>query len=64
MHKPTYYLWAHEFESKEDMLIAKKGYTNLGFRVVTLHGGPDNQNIQDGIKALIKNHIHNIKYFS
>lgn len=58
MNKPTYYLWTHDFESKEDMLIAKEKYTTLEFRVVTLNAGSDNQNIQDGIKALIRNHMH------
>ncbi|MEG2428533.1 MAG: hypothetical protein RSB58_08900 [Clostridium sp.] len=61
MNKPTYYLWAHDFKTKEDMLTAKERFTSLGFRVVTLHGGTDDQNIQDGIKMLIKNHIHDSK---
>lgn len=60
MNKPTYYLWTHDFESKEDMLIAKERYTNLGFRVVTLHAGSDSQSIQEGIKSLIRNHIYDI----
>lgn len=35
----------------------KEKYIRMGFRVVTFKDGPADRNIEEGIKALIKNHI-------
>lgn len=57
MHKPTYYLWRNDFASQEALEAAKEKYQKLGFRVVTYLDGQEDQNIHDGLKAVIQNHI-------
>ncbi len=53
MTKPAYYLWRSDFQNEDALLQEKKKYTGLGFRVVIYRDGK--KNIQDGLKALIKN---------
>lgn len=60
MHKPTYYLWKNNFSSQEEFEAAKEKYRKLGFRVVTYVDGKKNQNIHDGLKAVIQNHYSNM----
>lgn len=57
MAKPTYYLWKSDFQSEEEFAHIKERYTNFGFRVVTYQDGQRENNIHDGLKALIKNHF-------
>lgn len=57
MKKPTYYLWRDDYSSLEEYTKMKEKYTRMGFRVVTFKDGPADRDIQEGIKALIKNHI-------
>lgn len=56
MNKPTYYLWKNDFSSQEEFETLKEKYRQLGFRVVTFLDGPEDKNIHDGLKAVIKNH--------
>ncbi|MCI8941131.1 MAG: hypothetical protein HFH12_14300 [Dorea sp.] len=56
--KPTYYLWRDDFSSQEEYEKKKKWYTKAGFRVVTFKEGPNKPDIEEGIKALIKNHLN------
>ncbi len=57
MGKPTYYLWYNNDSSPEEYLNTKERYTKLGFRVVTFKDGENHQDIQEGIRSVIKNHI-------
>ncbi len=56
MSKPTYYLWRNNFSSQEEFETAKEQYRKHGFRVVTYLDGKKDENIHDGLKAIIKNH--------
>ena len=58
MKKPTYYLWKNNFSSQEEYEKTKEKYRNLGFRVVTYLDGKNDNNIHDGLKAVIKHHFH------
>ncbi len=57
MKKPTYYLWRDDYSSQEEYTKMKEKYIRMGFRVVTFKDGPADRDIQEGIRALIKNHI-------
>ncbi len=57
MRKPTYYLVRNEFATQKDYEVAKELYSKLGFRVVTYVGAQDKKEIQEGLKAIIKNHM-------
>lgn len=57
MRKPTYYIWRDNYSTQEECDITKEHYTKMGFRVVTFKGGRNNYDIQEGIRAVIKNHI-------
>ena len=56
MSKPTYYLWRNEFQTPQEFEDIKTKYRNLGFRVVTFLDSNQDKDINDGIKAVIKNH--------
>lgn len=56
MTKPTYYLWKSDFPNDDALSKEKKKYTDFGFRVVVYQDGQNRKNINDGLKALIKNH--------
>ena len=56
MSKPTYYLWKNEFQTEQEFLNLKTKYKHLGFRVVVFGDGSPNKDINEGIKAVIKNH--------
>lgn len=56
LKKPNYYLWKSDFQNDTALLQAKAKYTQLGFRVVIYQDGRKENNIHDGLKALIKNH--------
>ena len=60
MKKPTYYLWKNAFSSEEQYELKKETYRKCGFRVVTFVDGPEDKNIHDGLKAVIKNHYADI----
>ncbi|MCD8324505.1 MAG: hypothetical protein LUC32_06105 [Clostridiales bacterium] len=53
--KPTYYLLRSDFNSDEDFNAERDKYIKMGFRVVSLREGANND-INAGIKALVKNH--------
>jgi len=54
--KPTYYLWNSDFQNEDALSKEKEKYTGFGFRVVVYQDGESENNIHDGLKALIKNH--------
>lgn len=56
MNKPTYYLWRNEFQTEEEFTNITTKYRELGFRVVTFLDGNPDKDINEGIKAVIKNH--------
>lgn len=56
MARPAYYLWKSDFPNEDALSKEKKKYTDFGFRVVVYQDGPKENNIHDGLKALIKNH--------
>lgn len=56
MTKPTYYLWRSDFQNEDALLKEKKKYIDFGFRVVVYQDRGSENNIHDGLKALIKNH--------
>lgn len=57
LKKPTYYLWLDDYSSQEEYENTKERYIKRGFRVVTFKVGPNKPDIEEGIKALIRNHI-------
>lgn len=58
MRKPTYYIWCSAATPPEEIARQKNLYAELGFRVVTFFDGDIHKDINDGLKALIKNHIY------
>ena len=56
MSKPTYYLWRNEFQTQQEFEEIKTKYRELGFRVVTFLDGSPDKDINEGIKAVIRNH--------
>ena len=56
MSKPIYDLWKKDFTSQKEFEITKEKFKKLGFRVVTYMDGQPDNNIHDGLKAVIKNH--------
>ena len=57
MRKPTHYIWRDNYSTQEEYEIAKERYTKMGFRVVTFKDGRNDNDIHEGIRAVIKNHI-------
>ena len=57
MRKPTYYIWRDNYSTQEEYEITKERYTKMGFRVVTFKDGRNGCDIQEAIRAVIKNHI-------
>lgn len=57
MQKPSYYLRRSDFSTQDEYENTKKHFTQMGFRVVTFMQSQSNHDIQEGIKALIQNHI-------
>ncbi len=56
MTRPTYYIWMTE-EMKEEELEQIKIYWNeLGFRTVIFYEGSSGKDINEGLKAVLKNH--------
>lgn len=60
MTKSSHYLWKSDFQDEDALLKEKRKYTDLGFRVVIFQDGHNENNIHDGLKALIKNHYPDI----
>lgn len=60
MSKPTYYLWRNEFKSEQEFEEIKTKYRSLGFRVVTFLDGSQDKDINEGIRAVIRNHYKEI----
>ena len=58
MSKPTYYLWRNEFHTEKEFLSLKTKYKELGFRVVVFWDGSPDKDINEGIKAVVKNHYN------
>ena len=56
MAKPVYYLWRDAYCSQKEYEAAKMKYAEMGFRVVTFIGGKKKGGIQEGMRALIRNH--------
>ena len=56
MEIPTYYLWKDAAMSDDDLDAQKKYYQTLGFRVATFQDGDATQDINEGLKTIIKNH--------
>lgn len=59
LRKSTYYIWRDDYSTQEEYKITKEHYTKMGFRVVTFKDGRSDYDIQEGIRAVIKNHIIN-----
>lgn len=55
--KPTYYIWRDSCSTQEEYEATKERYTRMGFRAVTFKDGRNDNDIQEGIRAVIKNHI-------
>ena len=55
--KPTYYIWKTEEMNEKEFKRIKDYWTSLGFRTVTFLDGSSNKDINEGLKAVIKNHI-------
>jgi hypothetical protein len=55
--KPTYYLWKTKDTNEEELENQKKYWSSLGFRVVIFIDGDCEKDINEGIKAVIHNHI-------
>ncbi|WMJ89340.1 hypothetical protein [Anaerocolumna sp. MB42-C2] len=55
--KPTYYIWKTDEMKQEEYEYIKNYWTSLGFRTVTFVDGSSNKDINEGLKAVIKNHI-------
>lgn len=53
---PTYYLWKNAAMSDEELDTQKNYYRALGFRVVTFQDGDTTLDINEGLRAIIKNH--------
>ena len=53
---PTYYLWKDAAMSEDDLDTQKRYYQALGFRVVTFRDGTPAQDLNEGLKMIIKNH--------
>ena len=57
LKKTTYYLWQTDFVSQHALQTEKEKYAGMGFRIVVFLDGQPGSGIQDGIKAMFKNHI-------
>lgn len=57
MRRPTYYIWRDSYFTQEEYEVTKERYTRMGFRVVTFKDGRNDNDIQEGIRAVIRNHI-------
>lgn len=62
LSKPTYYLWAANYQSYDDYVRDKNMYIQFGFRVVTYNDTTAKDNIHDGLKTLIKYHFQETDY--
>lgn len=56
MAKATLYLWKTVEMTMNDLEIQKRYWRKLGFRVVVLIDGDAEKDINEGMKAVIKNH--------
>lgn len=57
LKKPTYYLWKTDFPTCEEFEKVREKYIKIGFRVVTFQDGRADRDINEGMKAVIKNHM-------
>lgn len=57
MSKPPYYLWRNEFQTSQEFEKEREKYRRLGFRVITFLDGKLDKDINEGMKAVIGNHI-------
>ncbi|MEE1312324.1 MAG: hypothetical protein UHS41_01050 [Lachnospiraceae bacterium] len=57
MKKTTYYLWKSDNQTDKEFESIKQKLFQMGFRVVTFESGQKESAIQNGIKAIIRNHI-------
>lgn len=57
LKKIPYYLWRSSFSSQEAYEQAKRRLSDMGFRVIAFIDGPDSRPIQEGIRAVIRNHL-------
>jgi len=55
--KPTYYLWKTKDTNEDELENQKRYWSSLGFRVVIFIDGDCEKDINEGIKAVIHNHI-------
>lgn len=58
--KPTYYLWKNDNSSEDMIEKQKEQLLKYGFRVTILNNGSTSQDINNGMKALINNHINDV----
>lgn len=56
MDKSTYYLWISEETDLEELEREKMYWKKLGFRVAVFIDGDNNKDINEGLKAVIRNH--------
>jgi hypothetical protein len=56
MAKATLYLWKTVEMTMDDLEIQKRYWRKLGFRVVVFIDGDADKDINEGMKAVIKNH--------
>lgn len=58
--KPTYYLWKDGNSPEERIEKQKEQLLKYGFRVTILKNGSTSKDINNGIKALLNNHINDV----
>ncbi len=56
--KPTYYLWRNGNGTEDLLEEQKEQLLKYGFRVTILRNGCKSKDIDNGIKALLNNHIN------
>lgn len=56
MTRPTYYIWMTEEMKKEELEQIKNYWNELGFRSVIFYEGNNVKDINEGLKAVLKNH--------
>lgn len=56
--KPTYYLWKNGNSPEDTIEKQKEQLLKYGFRVTILNDGSINKDINNGMKALIRNHMN------
>lgn len=61
MKKGSHYLWRNGFSTQEEYEKTKEHFLQLGFYVTTFIQEKNDRNIHEGMKALLQNHMSDIK---